>query len=98
MSAQPLPRDATRLRVLLPSRAGTERAIERAVRDSVGDPNAEVRWYQADVEGDLVIVVKQAHGTWWAPMPDSLAEKLGDFWGTFTLRWSDSEPPAEVEE
>jgi hypothetical protein len=31
-------------------------------------------------------------------MPDSLAERLGDFDGSFTLRWHDDEPPAEVEE
>jgi len=98
MSAPTLPRNATRIRVSLPGRSDVDWAIERAVQAGIGDYQAKVFWYCIDGEGDFVIVVKQGSATWWAPMPDSLVELLGDWDGTFTLRWHDSEPPAEVEE
>ena len=98
MTAATLPRNATRIRVHLPSRHDVEREIESAVRLGIGDPEAKVSIRLADEEGDFVIVVRQAAGTWWADMPESLAERLSDFDGNFALRWHDDEPPAEVEE
>ena len=97
-AASTLPRNATRIRVFLPTRHEVERKIESAVRNAIGDQQAKVSIRLVDEEGDFIIVVKQAHGTWWAEMPDTLAERLGDFDGSFTLRWHDDEPPAEVEE
>lgn len=93
-----LPRNATRIRVSLPSQNDVEREIESAVRHGIGDQKAEVSIRLVDGEGEFVIVVRQAHGTWWAEMPDTLAEWLGEREGSFTLRWHDDEPPAEVEE
>jgi hypothetical protein len=93
-----LPRNATRIHVNLPTAIDVEGSVIRAVRYAIGDQKAEVSIRLVDGEGDFVIVVKQPAATWWAHMPDSLAERLGDFDGSFVLRWHDDEPPAEVEE
>ena len=68
-------------------------ALEHGIRQSIDDPAAVVSWYPVDDEGDYVIVVKQAHATWWTSMPSSFAEMIGGYYGTTTLRWRDDEPP-----
>lgn len=97
MNTSTLPRNATQIRVHLPGREDVERAIESAIQLAIGDYDAKVTYRLVNEEGDMVIVVKQAHGTWWARMPDSLAETLHDFDGSYTLRWHEDEPPAKVE-
>lgn len=100
MSNATVPRNATRVRLELPATDDTvvRRALEYGIRRAIGDPAAVVNWYAAADGEDLVITVKQAHGTWWTMMPSSFAEMIGGYSGTSTLRWNDSEPPAAVDD
>jgi hypothetical protein len=65
--AEPLPRNATRVRLVLDPVADSvvQRALERSIRHAIGDPAAVVGYCSTDDGEDLVITVKQEHGTWW---------------------------------
>jgi hypothetical protein len=103
VTAPPLPRDATRVRLVIDPVAGhvVQAALELGIRRAVGDPKAVIGYYSAasgeDGE-DLVITVRQAHGSWWAMMPAGFAEAIGGYTGTTTIRWRDSEPPKAVDD
>lgn len=100
MTATPLPRDATRVRLVIGPVTDhvVQAALELGIRRAIGDPEAVVGYYSAASGEDLVITVRQAHGTWWAMMPAGFAEAIGGYTGTTTIRWRDSAPPKAVDD